>query len=152
MSDLTDFLLARLSEDEGAARQAGGGSWRANPVEPLPAGHPYAGLKRPGVATAWEVADPTRPGNRHSQTFLRVPNGVYGYDDVIGHVARHDPARILAECEAKRQIVEWHTEGHYCTDLGAMESWYLSDNPCPTVLALAQPYADHPDFREEWRV
>jgi hypothetical protein len=23
--------------------------------------------------------------------------------------------------------------------------------PCDTVLALALPYADHPDYREEWR-
>lgn len=46
--------------------------------------------------------------------------------------------RVLAECEAKRKIIAFH------------ENW-----PAPTapmLLAMAQIYADHPDFREEWRV
>ena len=42
--------------------------------------------------------------------------------------------RALAECEAKRRIVEVH--GHRC--------------PCATLRALAQPYRDHPDFDPEW--
>ena len=57
--------------------------------------------------------------------------------------------RWLAECEAKRRIVELHTNQGgscgTCTDsdyAGLVDDW-----PCPTLRALALPYAD----REEWR-
>ena len=44
------------------------------------------------------------------------------------------PERILAECEAKRRIVERWRELH------------------PDVLRLlALPYADHADYQQEWR-
>jgi hypothetical protein len=49
---------------------------------------------------------------------------------LIAHFAV--PARVLAECESKRRIV---------TECG----W-------ETVMRhLALPYADHPDYRDEWR-
>jgi hypothetical protein len=74
----------------------------------------------------------------------------------------------LAECEAKRKIIALHmrqtggwgrSECAVCfetlvsrenttldVDYVSMEPW-----PCPTLKFLAEPYADHPDFREEWR-
>jgi hypothetical protein len=70
------------------------------------------------------------------------------------------PGRKLAECEAKRAMLEIHHDGNAglyphsggfcscCTD-----SEGLSDPgwPCPTLRTLVAPYADHPDYREEWR-
>jgi hypothetical protein len=57
------------------------------------------------------------------------------------HVARHDPARVLAECEAKRRIVDSegspYVEGHVPATR--------------TLRFLALPYADHPDYRQEWK-
>jgi hypothetical protein len=59
--------------------------------------------------------------------------------------------RVLAECEAKRRIVELHSRDHECP--AAIGIWDALDiDPCPTLLVLAQPYADHPDFRDEWRL
>jgi hypothetical protein len=49
------------------------------------------------------------------------------------------PARALAECEAKRRIV---TE---------MRKWGSSIETRFIMRCLAAPYADHPDFRPEWR-
>lgn len=49
-----------------------------------------------------------------------------------------DPARVLAECEAKRVAVDWYLND----DATVMEA---------TIRALAAVYADHPDYREEWR-
>jgi hypothetical protein len=61
-------------------------------------------------------------------------------------------ARVLAECEAKRRIVEehgpWTPEDEYC----AAHDGRMTQNECPTLRALALPYADHEGFREEWRV
>jgi len=91
-----------------------------------------------------------------------------------------DSTRVLAECEAKRRIVElhkswpvlvetepvfeqaagddinsmtmrmskqiqWQTEQEYRTKFGA------EPPTAPILRALASVYADHPDFREEWR-
>ena len=58
-----------------------------------------------------------------------------------------DPAFVLAECEAKRQIVKEHLE--------AGETWCPScdgqTQPCKTLRLLALPYADHPDYRQDWK-
>ena len=60
-----------------------------------------------------------------------------------------DPARMLAEREAKRRITELHG-----SDDPKWEGdcpWCGVKGPCLTLRALAMPYADHPDFRPEWR-
>lgn len=69
------------------------------------------------------------------------------------------PARVLAECEAKRRIVEMHPI--YGDDLGddaqhdCPGEWvnHVDDpnEPCPTLRLLALPYADHPSYRQEWK-
>ena len=82
------------------------------------------------------------------------------------HIARHDPARVLAECEAKRRIVEIHPDEHgtcfACSDgddggcsdpecCGSGPIPMFKDWPCPTLRWLALPYADHEQYRDEWR-
>ena len=108
---LTDFLLARIAEDEAVARQA--------------------------------EADSAAAG---------------GDPSILGEY--YDPARVLAECEAKRRIVEMHHStpapgvdrdgfdlgGYWCNECDDGISW-----PCPTLRALAAVYAGHPDYRDEWR-
>lgn len=63
--------------------------------------------------------------------------------------------RILAECEAKRRIVELHKrkldlEG--CDNCHAEFQVTAMGFPCPTIEALLTVYADHPDHRAEWGV
>jgi hypothetical protein len=65
---------------------------------------------------------------------------------VAQHVARWDPARVLAECGAKRQIIAKVTEIEY--NLGGPWTHAMGDE---ILASLAQPYADHPDYREEWQ-
>jgi len=64
-------------------------------------------------------------------------------------------ARVLAECEAKRRIVEMAQEtlategaGFPADDSGFEEAHSLA---AATLRALATVYADHPEFREDWR-
>lgn len=63
--------------------------------------------------------------------------------------------RVLAECEAKRRIVELHGRDHECStydDAGEVDNcaWVLGGD-CSTMRLLALPFADHPDYRaEEW--
>lgn len=84
----------------------------------------------------------------------------HGTGVLLGEVVVFDPARVLAECEAKRRIVELHKPWHgsyecpTCAD-GASEDHgeVVVDRlraPCPTLRLLAPPYADHPDYQPVW--
>jgi len=126
---LSDFLLARIAEDEVAARV----------VPPLD--HNF-----------------DMGGNRQDERFVfgrTLPSSADGMGNwskhqdspaTADHFSRHDPARVLAECEAKRRIVEEYVRierGDYADST----RWLAED-----ILALlALPYADHPDYRPEWR-
>lgn len=107
---LTDFLLARLAEDEAAANTAHRESMR---------GHAGPGFARSRVAWAAQA------------------EGVRGYD----LIERMTPARVLAEVEAKRRIVNRFAWAH---DIGGTEEQ-------ATMIDLASAYADHPDYNESWR-
>ena len=140
---LTEFLLARIAEDEEAARACA--------------------LTYP---TPWEVVDRGHMAKVQADApfFLSVveldqdaePNAEW-LSDRIAHVSRWDPARVLAECEAKLLIVRehprhgWLPEGRdECAQCGCADDNAV-DWPCLTLKALTLPYADHPDYREEWR-
>jgi hypothetical protein len=131
---LTDFLLARIAEDEAMAKAA------IEPHETDDAGH-------------WEFVEyPYEGGSPHPRGTLDA--GTSGYDPGLPWsdlVNRYDPARVLAECEAKRQIVERAVIMARTSGLleGAADRAYEYDDNVLPLLAL--PYADHPDYREEWR-
>lgn len=79
------------------------------------------------------------------------------------HIARHDPARILAEVEAKRAILAEHkhvpatepsTHDFGCQICAYDRGDYVQYGWgwCKTVLLLAAPYAGRPGFKDEWRL
>lgn len=152
---LTDFLLARIAEDEKVARAAvipaHSGPWKPHPE--------YA---------EWFYREDGEVEYVQTVEALahKYPDRLYVTCDSEGlspsvepnvgeHIARHDPARILAECEAKRQIVEWAADRlrHFeSTDVfgGWPDVQALQDGE-RLLEVLALPYADHPDYRDEWR-
>jgi hypothetical protein len=69
------------------------------------------------------------------------------------HIARHDPARVLAEVEAKRRIVErlgaYIESEHEPEPEGLWEQ--MDHHAWDTLYDLALPYADHPEYDEAWR-
>lgn len=73
------------------------------------------------------------------------------------HLTVHDPAFVLADCLGKRLIVGDHDSVHECPsgpNLVADPDHEDGDygGPCDTLRALAMPFADHPEFRDEWRI
>jgi hypothetical protein len=82
----------------------------------------------------------------HSRDCASLPEpGQYSFECDCGV-----PERLVAEVEAKRRILAEHAlNGWVCDtcDNGEVEQVF----PCPTLRLLALPYADHPDYREEWR-
>ena len=137
--DLSEFLLARIAEDEDIARRAAGPVW-------------VMGVDREGGPGRWRhvaqlvalpVADPTDTLSIGDE-LLRAE---HGNDSArafrsVQHVVRWDPARVLAECEAKRRIVERYGYLYEHGDSGDMR-WVLP--------LLALPYASHPDYDPVWR-
>lgn len=110
---LSEFLLARIAEDEVVAR---------------------------ATASGW--------------TGPEAMGAIEG-----GFTVFVDPARVLAECEAKRRIADLHkNEGVHSPSCLTCAGEVDPDGhtewmhwPCDTILLLALPYAGHPDYREEWR-
>lgn len=117
---ITEFLLARIAEDEAVARDA------------------TALAEVPWRATYGRQVETAHDG------YLVTPEDEHSRSDdptdaVSEHIARHDPARVLAECEAKREIVRVY--------LSNPMSWQSE----VAVRALAAVHADHPDYDESWR-
>ena len=122
---LTEFLLARIAEDEAVAKE-----------------HPdlrlYVdddGRVEPPIDT-WDDGTDRLP-NRHTAWVLL-----------------YDSARVLAECEAKRRIVGLYSyvrmsDPDYppVVPLGGdgPETYYEA------IQLLAAVYVDHPDYRQEWK-
>jgi hypothetical protein len=124
---LIDFLLARIAEDEEVARSAFGGlyvgesqgTWTATEWN-------YGGI---GLHSGDSSGEELLPGEERSAE--------------TEHITRWDPARVVAECEAKRQIVA----GPH----GDADSPYASWETDYAMRFLAAVYADHPDYQQEWK-
>ena len=135
---ITEFLEARIAEDERVARDATQGRW-----EVVPTRGDQPKVQEVG-RDAWLAITSSDPG---------VPR-----DANAQHIARHDPARVLAECAAKRAILEHANKAtevekefddyEWQGTVERSEPW-IGD---AILLALAAVYKDHPDYREEWSV
>ena len=155
MSDLTKFLLARIAEDEAVAREATSGPWAHNPskewfTDPDKLRAARAGIRQTG-ANEFVSAESGAVG-----VAATGPSDDHQSMADANHIARHDPTRVLAECGAKRRIVEreekrlretWRrrSDEHRQT----FEQWFTKPYG-ETLRDLATIYANHPDFRSEW--
>jgi len=127
-SSLTDFLLARIAEDEAAATAI--------------YDHDRWIVEEDDNGDEW-VTEVDRADQHWRVAMLRRTG-------VADHIARHDPARVLAECEARRRIVEYaHSVQGGLERMAPMSQgeWVIERH---ILGLLALPYADHPDYREEW--
>jgi len=140
--DIVEFLTARLDDDEAVAKAAGVGprdKWRT--IEW------YDGQFENGLTVSVDVhgvagAPVTSRGN-----LLRADGE---------HIARHDPARVLAEVAAKRRIMERHfaDQDGSCVGCGfnSVEERSVEDiNACPELRDMASVYDSHPDHKQEWK-
>lgn len=133
---ITEFLTARLDEDEAVARTA---AWMDSPylnTEPC-SEWSYAG-------DGHEV----EPGVTHDYEGLSPAVDV----EVGPHIARHDPARVLADVAAKRAIVGLHDQALADEVEHGDASGLGADLMHQDVIRLlALPYAGHEDYDEGWR-
>lgn len=122
--ELVEFLRARLARDEQIARDCSSAPWKAAPS---------------GAITV-DSDDPS--------FVARAENDAYAE-----HIARHHPARTLAEVAARRQFLDYYeknawilAQGHRTPELEAAQTARES-----ILRLLALPYATHPAYQQEWR-
>lgn len=147
MSDLVAFLRACLDDDERLAMAAGERD-----------GYDWTHARRDD--------DDHFSGGVHAGRGEVVSNSETSPHQGE-HIARWDPARVLAEVEAKRRILDLHgftddgwNEGdeQRCTECGWVRleaGWGQRGSqrawPCTTLRLLASPYADRDGYDESWR-
>jgi hypothetical protein len=144
-AELVEFLTARLDEDEATARYCAA-----------------------GFGARWHIVE-------NGQDIIEDETGseVLHYDGLrnpsdAAHIARHDPARVLAEVDAKRRILEalederqrkdiynrdyplglLTTEGDLRARTSANARWAGLE---VAVRLLTAVYVDHPDYPDEWK-
>lgn len=115
------WLRAQLDDDERVAREATDGPWEIS------------------ASTTSPIADVQGVTSSYEDYTCSIEDAE--------HIARWDPARVLAEIEAKRAILDWLVD----CEVKAFDGNWWSLEVGDAIRALAQPYADRPDFPEEWR-
>ncbi|MCD7440252.1 DUF6221 family protein [Streptomyces lincolnensis] len=146
--ELAQWLHTQVDEDERIVQAA---SWadEANAWHAAPS--PYDTW---GKDERWYVEDAMEEG-----LVTHVDPKASDDEGVARHIAEWDPARVLREIDAKRQLLALHRPVQQrstgsgggtiedCQVCGHFPAQY----PCVTLRLLALPYADRPGYREEWR-
>lgn len=129
MTDIVEFLKDQMNADEQLARAAcsgGNGHWHVGDVE------------------HWDNRriEADEPGQ-----FTIYDEG--GHDEhQARHIARHDPARVLADVKAKQALL---AQADDMREMAAQtEAWFLNDYADGIERNLAAPYAGQPGFKDEW--
>jgi hypothetical protein len=136
---LTEFLLARIAEDEATA------------------------------SAVIDIGAGERPIDGFPRSLDLGSLATYSTEEDQSQLAqRFDPARVLADCDAKRLIMAIHSAYAPIGDPVYAPDWSSDDwcvgcsyrcneervtehiEDCPILRALALPFATHPDFRSEW--
>jgi hypothetical protein len=144
-AELVAFLHVALDEEALAACAATAGPWWHNPGKQwltpgfferldLSNGEEYVGY---GESPFSGCIAATGPAD-HKQSMADA-----------AHIARWDPARVLAEIDTKRRVIDECAADLEQRGSGALQGQV--DRTTWTVLTLlAAPYADRPGWRSEW--
>lgn len=129
--DLVDFLRARLDEEAAIARTLGGEAWADTGMD---------------VSLADDTSEIVASGRMYGDLFESLSA------DQRAHIARQDPARALAEIEAKRVLVDDYTKEAWVMEQGHRTGWTEGGQSVrkQLVRAWAASHRDHPDFDPSW--
>jgi len=147
---MVEFLKARIDEDEQVARDANVKQddleWWCSPVLAAQA------LGEHGAVTVRSRRD-NRPIARIRSESADQPADILDGTAVAAHIAQHDPKRTLREVTAKRAIIAEHQASKITGNCRRCVNadWEPVPSPCDTLYFIAAVYADHPDYRQEWR-
>lgn len=128
MSEIADFLRARIAERRAIAEAASPGPWHANEE-----------ADEVVAADGITVAD----GFALSGRQLRA---------TVQHIAANDPVDLIADCDAKLAVVNLMDETlKYAKGDTEVDHYGTLGNAEDVLRRLARPFAGHPDRKgEEW--
>jgi hypothetical protein len=132
MTDIVEFLTARLDEDEEAAILAARG----------------AAYQTGDEAPEWSVRAPLA-------LWSAPRGGAFGEVRPMAiraaaHIARHDPARVLREVAAKRKLLALSAG---MRELAVVDgAWHLNALADSIERDMVSVYDDHPDYEQAWRM
>lgn len=165
VTGIVEFLTARLDEDQAAAE-----AWDEAERTWRPVGRRNLRYDNGSGEPVQSIDTGGGQGLLNEQIWVK-----HDYDgERTAHIARHDPTRVLREVAAKRRIlalhepqldrVQWRRDetcyqcsrctggGREYDQVHGVMLTELSVWPCLTVMLLAAPYADHPDYKAKWRL
>lgn len=141
VNDLIEFLTRCNDEDEAAAEAASLAAYSSWQVD--------SGYVLVADNDGWTYCltgyEKTSGAVLDSMTL-----GAVVCEEPAEHIALHDPARVLRECAARRWLIEGYRRAVSHED--PHEHDCRSAAYAGALLLSAQSYADHPDFRDEWRI
>ncbi|MBM4549356.1 hypothetical protein GS445_06580 [Rhodococcus hoagii] len=135
MSDIVEFLRARLDEDEQTATAAVAATF--------------------GGCPTWTSKDDGTGRQTHGYA-MADHTAICGHDGddvllpVADHIARHDPARVLREVEAKRRVINGWSDPF--GNLNAEQADAARVEKARVLHSLAAVYSDHPEYQQEWAI
>lgn len=129
MDELVEWLRGQLADDEKAAKAATPGPWQAE-------AHHHRRTGEVVSAEVHPVAEQEGNGD----------GGVSTPEDAT-HIARHDPAAVIADIEAKKAVLD-ATVGEVgrLGDLGPLANSMAED----VVRALARAYRHRSGWKSSW--
>lgn len=155
MSDLVEFLEARLVEDEAIALKSGGSEaeWLYRAEYDNETGNEVVWAN--SRTEEWLGPAQKKPYVSYGRYVTMDHEGCLpAVDEDDGtHIARHDPARVLREVAAKRAILAAYlqipTEPNLSRYNEIIDKGYgeALEN---SITHLACVYSDHPDFNPDW--
>lgn len=128
MSEIADFLRARIAERRALAEAASPGPWHANEE-----------ADEVVAADGITVADGFALSGRQLRATVR-------------HIAANDPVDVIADCDAKLALIDHYGKTQAYAEVEQRQEYVLAAGACGVALKhLAQPFAGHPDHKgEEW--
>lgn len=127
MAGLVAFITARLDEDQAAAERATPGPWHQD-------GSAIRGSARPAAPSITDTLVVT-----------------HTWAPEAAHIVQHDPARVLRDVAASRDVLGRHARCGYGTGFcGDGGHSFDDDLGCWELVNLAQRWSDHPDFDQAW--
>lgn len=149
--DLIAWLNQQIDDDERVANEAGGNEW--------------ATVALGSSVVAFNTSATFTDINPAEEVKLAIVAESQS-EELVRHVTRNDPARVLREVAAKRKTLAVHRitnhppfpgddrPQHSCQrcDWTPEEELWNYGVACEAVLAIASVYSDRPGYRDEWKL
>lgn len=165
-ADLVAYLRARVDEDEATATAASPGPWLVKDLGDAE----FTSSDNCGWWWVWQESKLPHYGGVIQIDHTPGAVGVASITDAeqgakeradADHIARWNPAAVLADIAAKRALLEMHVrekyrsanQPDYCRECAQYDKYEdpTTGWPCATLLALAQAHAARDDFDPSWR-